>query len=576
MMMNTLHVGIDLGTTNTTCSVLVTDDGGAPSLHRIPILQLVGSPDEPNALGLRDQLPSVAWVCEDGHAYTGEFCKEVGGRVQQRPGSRIVRSIKRQMGNRAWELRVGQQRFRPRDISALFLETVLRSVEMRFPGRPVKQYTITIPASFSSVRRHETLMAARLAGMELERTVLVDEPVAALFSLWDLQGDWLEGITRDQARSMVFDMGGGTLDVSVIEVDRAERSIRVRATSRYNELAGDDIDLAFGATILQHTVSHPSYSGFLDYKPDANDDAHRLQVGLGLLDLGQEAKHELSSELMDADHLGNYADLRAQALHDRSRFPLDLDLDFPGAEPTEIDIPVADLLGSIRSFFTKQPGADELPTIFQPADEALERADLKRKDLHHLFLTGGAALFPPVLGALTARYLKEPKLLDPFFAVSQGAAVLSYLLDERDWRRTETMPDRVYLRRNGHPFLEVMPRVSVPAVESECQFDGEDCPFLRIGETGTIQLEFYQGRGRDDPHMTLAHVETLQLPRGPSGRAYLTCVKGSLDTNKVYRFSLVFTDDEGEMEAKVHFEPTKPAGVSHQDHSTLVLNEVAS
>ncbi len=575
-MMGALHVGIDLGTTNTTCSVVAKDDGGVPSLHRIPILQLVGSPDEPNALGFRDQLPSVAWICKDGQAYTGEFCKEVGGRVHQRPGSRIVRSIKRQMGNCAWELRVGDQRFRPRDISALFLETVLRSVELRFPGRPVEQYTITIPASFSSVRRHETLQAARLAGMDLERTVLVDEPVAALFSLWDLRADWLTAVSRDQTRSMVFDMGGGTLDVSIIEVDRAARDIRVRATSRYNELAGDDIDLAFGATILKHALNHPSYDGFLDYQPDSSDDARRLQVGLGLLDLGQEAKHELSSELMDADHLGNYADLKAQALHDRSRLPLDLDLDFPGAQPVEIDIPVADLLESIRSFFTRQPHAGELPTIFQPADETLERAGLKRKDLDHLFLTGGAALFPPVLGALTARFLKEPKPLDPFFAVSQGAAVLSYLLEERDWRRSETMPDRVYLRRNGHPFLEVMPRVAVPAEEHAFRFDGEDCPFLRIGETGTIQLEFYQGRGRDDPHMALAHVETLQLPRDPSGTAYLTCIKGSLDTNKVYRFSLVFTDDKGEMETSVHFEPAQPAGVAHRDHPALALNEVAS
>ncbi len=573
--MTDLHVGIDLGTTNTTCSVLTRESEGGLRLHRLPILQLAGDPDGEHALGYRDQLPSVAWLTEDGTAYTGEYCKLLGGRFHTRPGSRIVRSIKRQMGNRAWELKVGGQSFRPRHVASLFLDTVRRSLEDKFPGRSVRQYIITIPASFSSVRRHETLKAAKLAGLDPEKTVLVDEPVAALFSCWNIPEDRLEGISDDAFRALVFDMGGGTLDVSIIEVDRRTRGIHVLATSRYNEVAGDDIDLAFGAAILQTATGNRRYNGFLDYSEDEKEAQGRTRIGLGLLDLGQELKHELSEHLAASQGLGGSYDRLVRRIEEEGKsLEVDFGQELPGAAPSRLEMPAHLLLDSIKSMFAETTGEDAPPNIHKPVDEALHRAGLGEREIDHVFLTGGAGMFLPVMGSLASRFWKTPTLLDPFFAVSSGAALLGHLLQDRLWERSESIPDGVYLRRNGHPFLQVMPPTRIPSEPSTQSFEGEDCPFLRVGKEGHVRLEFYQGSGVNDPYMALAHVERLRLPRNPEENARLTSIKGRIDENKVYHFSLVFTDDKGDLESELVFETAAKDTTISKSQPVVRLNEV--
>jgi hypothetical protein len=175
---------------------------------------------------------------------------------------------------------------------------------------------------------------------------------------------------------------------------------------------------------------------------------------------------------------------------------------------------------------------------------------------------GGSSNFPPVVGALFNYFRKEPRRLDPFFAVSEGAVAWTYLRHRSDWKIHEALHDSLFLKRKGHPFLEIVGGpIPVPAPKLARALANEECPYFGDGGRA-VRLEFFQGAAADDPFMTLAHVERLQLPRDLAPESRLVEVAGALDENKVFRFSLVFQDARtGErVSGEVEFRPSSPAG----------------
>src|ERR687883_798878 len=201
-------VGIDLGTTNSVVAVL---EGGEPTVI-------------PNAEGSRTT-PSVVALSKTGEVLVGEVAK----RQAVTNPERTIRSVKRHMGEGAWRFRADGKEFTPQQISAFILQKLKRDAEA-YLGDQVVQAVITVPAYFDDAQRQATKEAGQIAGLEVLR--IINEPTAAALAY---------GLEKDTDQTiLVFDLGGGTFDVSLLEI--GDGVFEVKATSGNTNLGGDDWD----------------------------------------------------------------------------------------------------------------------------------------------------------------------------------------------------------------------------------------------------------------------------------------------------------------------------------------------
>ena len=346
-------VGIDLGTTHSL--VAFWRDGMA---------QLV-----PNALG---QLlsPSVVGLDDQGRILVGDVARQ---RLHTHP--RLTCELfKRYMGSER-EVRLGERRFRPEELSALVLRSLKEDVE-RFCGEPVTEAIISVPAYFSDAQRKATRVAGQLAGLRVER--LINEPPAAALA-YGLQ-------QREESTFLVFDLGGGTFDVSILEM--FEGVMEVRATAGDNFLGGEDFD----EVIVEHVLSQlPELRAALEkdpahLSPRVRAEARRVRHGLG--------------EQEQLDFVFQHEDQRWQLTVARDLFQR-------LAEP---------LLERLRL----------------PVQRALRDARLSAADLDEVVLVGGATRMPLIRRMVAGLFGRIPAMhLQPDQVVAQGAAVQA-ALKQRD------------------------------------------------------------------------------------------------------------------------------------------------
>src|SRR5919202_1002404 len=242
-------VGIDLGTTNSVVSVL---EGGEPTVI-------------PNAEGGRTT-PSVVAFAKNGEVLVGEVAK----RQAVTNPDRTIRSVKRHMGT-DWKIDIDGKDMTPQQISAFVLQKLKRDAEA-YLGEPVTDAVITVPAYFSDAQRQATKEAGEIAGLKVSR--IVNEPTAAALAYGLDKGD-------DQT-ILVFDLGGGTFDVSLLEI--GEGVVEVKATSGDNHLGGDDWD----QRIMDHLVR--TFRG--QHGIDLSQDKMAMQR---LKEAAEKAKIELSA-----------------------------------------------------------------------------------------------------------------------------------------------------------------------------------------------------------------------------------------------------------------------------------------
>jgi len=336
-------VGIDLGTTN---SLAAYWDGGAPRLI-------------PNSLGTY-LTPSCVSLDEDGAVLVGRAARE---RLQTHPG-RTASLFKRHMGTDR-ELLVGGRTFRPEELSALVLRSLKADAEAALGG-PVEEAVITVPAYFSDAQRKATRAAGELAGLRVER--LLNEPSAAALAY---------GIHRRgaEAKFLVFDLGGGTFDVSIL--DLFEGVMEVRASAGDNFLGGEDFDTA----LLESFFPHPLPSSL---KADASF-MQRLRART------EEARHALGASpqvtLRLPGDAGDHVLEVTEGLLDRVAAPL-------------------------------------LQRLRIPVERALRDADFRAEDLDQIVLAGGATRMA-IVRRLVARMFGRPPVceLNPDEVVALGAAV---------------------------------------------------------------------------------------------------------------------------------------------------------
>lgn len=436
-------IGIDLGTTNSCVAVL---EGGEPTII-------------PNNEGMRTT-PSVVAFTKDGERLVGEPAK----RQAVTNADRTITSIKTHMGT-DYDVKIDGKDYSPQEISAIILQKLKADAE-NYLGDKVTEAVITVPAYFTDAQRQATKDAGKIAGLEVKR--IINEPTAASLAY---------GLDKldEEKKILVFDLGGGTFDISILEI--GDGTFEVLATAGNNKLGGDDFD----KIVIDYLADEFQKAEGVDLRSD-NMSLQRLK------EAAEKAKKELSSTMS--------TNINLPFITATAEGPKHLNMDLTRAKFNELT-------------------ADLVRKTMEPTKQAMKDAGLANSDIDDVLLVGGSTRIPAVQDAVKNFIGKDPhKGINPDECVAAGASIQAGVLtgEVNDILLLDVTPLSLGIETLGNVFTKIIERnTTIPAKKSQV--------FSTAADNQTaVDIHVLQGeRAMSYDNTTLGRFQLTNIPPAKRG-----------------------------------------------------------